>query len=181
MWYLIIPMVVIPILCVVTVVMCFIIFTRRNGDTQFEFARKLSSEIQDIRDFFLKGLKERTLEHKCERCGAIDPIGVNLLQCVHVILCKKCRNEWDTFARATKEYEDYWSSHYRLDAIRSGGFPIQANKFDDIVKEELGKEKRAIDAIKRIIAKWMNDKHKPSESIGLGSHSKPVEEPATES
>jgi len=181
MWYLIVPMIIIPILCVVTVVLCFIISNKKYFDIQFEFARKLSSEIQDVRKFFLDAVKERSLENKCERCGADDPIKTRMADSVSVQICSKCSNEWDTFIRKTKEFEEYVVAASRIKGIQTGGLPIVAGKYDETVREELVKEKRAIDAMKRVIAKWMNDRNKPSDSIGLGSHSETEIEPATES
>ena len=178
MWYLIVPMVVIPVLCIVTVVLCFIIFNKKYFEIQFEFARKLSTEIQDVRRFFLDTVRKRSLEDVCERCGAVDPIKTTIASSVHVKICTKCSNEWDGFIRKTKEFEDYIVSSSRIRGIQSGGLPIVAGKYDEVVKEELAKEKRAIDAMKRVIAKWLDEDTKPSETIGLGSHSK--SEPVTD-
>jgi len=147
-----------PVLSSLIIVGCFLFFHNRHWLTQFEFAKKLSSEIQSIKEYFRNAVWEReAFAIRCERCGAERAGSTKLCGGLHAYLCKRCMNEWDVFIRKTSEFEELSLTEARVHLISEGGISVQTDKFDEIYKAELSRSRKAIDTMKVVGKKWLKE------------------------
>jgi len=136
-----------------------------------ENIRNYKSETNDafigVKDHFRILLENRTGDPRCDRCGAKYPMPIIIPDGVHIAMCNKCRNEWNSYIKSQAIWVNYQITHARVKGYENGAIPITAEKFNMHIRKEYIEEKQIEDQLRKLAIDWIKAKGGDTDKLGL--------------